>query len=777
MVFLLWLVLLVALIVYIRKTNALSTKVGDLEAEMRQLRNSIGSTTSAAAASPASVGAEEKFTSPAAPAVPAQPRPAVISPTAPPDFPPAQPKPLFPGAPPPRPSRTRAEWEALIGGKLLNRIGALALILGVGFFLKYAFDNNWITETMRVLIGLVIGAGLLASGARTHKKGFQIFAQGLFGAGISILYLSVYASFNFYHLVPQTVAFVLMAIVTVGAFFHALRYDSLAISCLGWAGGFLTPIMLSTGQANEVGLFTYIALLDIGLLAVLLKKDAWIILEPLTLAATYLMYLLWYDKYYQPENLLLTVLFLSIFWGLFYGLDVFRIIKSTKTFAQIRQAVAGFNALFYYAAMYAVIDSSHHNWMGAITLAIGAVYFVTFLALKRRGLEEATTLARYTLTAIVLLILATAIQFDDFITIAFWSVEALILIWCGIHWKMRYVWQAALGLISLALLKLLATTEALGYSPIENFKLILNQRALAFAVLAATLGAGAVLFKRVDEKSSELIRNMLNAGWCVLLFILLTVEANDYFRQRMLDATGETTAVLVFTRFMTWATIWMAYSLPLVGYGLRRKVLPILYGGLGALGLAVIMVAIQGFSFDPISRFTAVLNLRAVVFALVIAGAIVHLRWLKTNRQHYDWIGEVLTVLQVAIVLLILDLLTGETRDSFKRAIFFVQQRAGDSDVSADITRLRNLQQLVLSGVWLLYSVLLMVAGIWRRMQGLRIMAIVLFGVTILKIFIYDLSFLQTLYRIYSFIGLGLILLAVSYLYQRYKAVIFDSAK
>jgi uncharacterized membrane protein len=80
----------------------------------------------------------------------------------------------------------------------------------------------------------------------------------------------------------------------------------------------------------------------------------------------------------------------------------------------------------------------------------------------------------------------------------------------------------------------------------------------------------------------------------------------------------------------------------------------------------------------------------------------------------------------------------------------------------------------VLSSVWLLYSVSLMVAGLWRRAQGLRIMAIVLFGITILKIFIYDLSFLETLYRIFSFVGLGVILLGVSYLYQRYKAIIFE---
>ncbi|MDZ7343930.1 MAG: DUF2339 domain-containing protein [candidate division KSB1 bacterium] len=607
---LLWLILLILLIVYIRKTNALAKQVEQLGAEIRRLRGDATLSAPKVVTVQQSAGQAEETA------------------------------PLKPAAPPARPSRTKTEWEALIGGKLLNRIGALALVFGVGFFLKYAFDKNLISEPLRVFIGYLIGGGLNLAGARWHQKGFTIFAQGLIGAGIAVLYLTVYASFNFYQLVPQAFAFVLMSIVTAGAFFGALRYDALAIACLGWAGGFLTPILLSTGQANEVGLFTYIVLLDIGLLAIALKKEAWVILEPLALAGTYFIYLLWYDQHYRPENLLLTVLFLSLFWGLFYGLDVWRTIQATKTFLQIRQAVAVFNALFYYAAMYALVETRHHQWMGLVTLAIGAIYFLTFLIFKRRQLGEAMTHARLNLTAITLLVIATAVQLSDFPTVIFWSLEALLLIWCGIHWKQRYVWQAASALMALAVLKLWTTAGALGFSPIENFTLIFNLRALTFATLAATLGVSAWLLKRADDKNRDLIRSGFHSGVFVLLFILVTVENTDYFRQ----------------------------------------------------------------------------------------------------------------------------------------AIFFARQDYA-AEVSETIARLRNLQQLALSGLWLLYSVLLMVAGIWRRKQGLRIMAMVLFGVTILKIFIYDLSFLETLYRIFSFIGLGLILLAVSYLYQRFKAVIFDSNK
>jgi len=754
------LLLLVLLIVYIRKTNELSEKIFKMESELRGLRNAVHSFQSTPA--PAAEPVVERAIPPA-PAVSQIPSPAA-------------PRPAMPLPPMPL-SRTREEWEALIGGKLLNRIGAFALILGVGFFLKYAFDNNWISETVRVLIGFIAGALLLAAGARWHKKGLAIFAQGVIGAGIAILYLSVYASFNFYHLVSQPVAFVLMSAVTVLTFFHGLKYDSLAVAVLGWAGGFLTPFLLSTGQANEVGLFTYVTLLDIGLLAILLRKDSWVILEPLTLAATYLIYFVWQDKFYVEDKLLVTAFFLTIFWGLFYGLDVYRILKATTTFEKIRQTVAGANAFFYFVALYDIVDAQHHNWMSAVTLMLGGVYFFIFLLIKARQPDATLALRRYTLTAIILLVIATEIQFDDFQTVIFWSLEALALVWCGMNWKMRHVWQAALALSGLALLRLVFADGALAYSPIASFPLLLNLRALAFWVLCATLGAGAVLFKRIEDKNGELIQTLLHGAWSVLLFVLCTVEANDFFRRRLLEASGEAADSLAFNRFMTWATIWTAYSLPFVWSGLRRKILPMIYSGLGGLGLAILMIAIQGIAFDPISRFTFALNWRAAVFVLVSAGIVVHLRWLSANRQSYNWINDVLGILQVALVLLMLVLLTGETRDIFKRAIFFVQQGTGEANVSDQINRLQNLQQLTLSGVWLFYSVALMVTGIWRRLQGLRIIAMALFGITILKIFIYDLSFLERLYRIFSFIGLGVILLAVSYLYQRYKNVIFDSAK
>ena len=845
------------------------------------------------------------------------PQPAMVETPGPVRQPTVQPLPIpepqrpFTAETPPKPSRTREEWETLIGGKLLNRIGALALIIGIGFFLKYAFDRNWITETMRVMIGTALGTGLLLWGRKLVKTGLAIFAQGLVGAGISILYLSVYAAFNLYHLVPQAIAFVLMSAVTAVTIAQALKYDSLAVSLLGWAGGFLTPFLLSTGQANEIGLFTYIAVLDAGLIAVFVKKDAWVILEPFTFGATYLVYLLWYQKFYVPADLLPTVLFLSIFWGLFYALDVYRIIRSSSTHREVRETVADLNAIFYYIAMYSIINPLHHEWMGFVTILIGAIYFLNIFAIKRRRPVTSTVLLRYVLTAIALLVLATWVQFTGFTIVIYWSLEALVLAWCGVHWKRPYVWIASVGLFGLAMIKLFATGGAISHVPVQSFRLIFNERFLAFSVLAATLGTSAILFKRLEEKSGQMIGVAVHYAWCVLLFILFTVEVVDYFNYLKINAKSETfRKYLSFNRFMFLAVVWMIYSLPLVWSGLRRNIVPILYCGLGVLGLSVIFGGIRGIQYEPIEyfktilnartaalalilvglviqgswlrkrrhvygwvdqalvvlqysgcavlfilctvetndyfrwlminqagemraglnfnrsmilaavwvlyslptgwyglrknvlsilycglgvlalsvilgivrgitfvpilSFTPLMNLRVGVFVVIILGSALHAQWLRNRRQTLGWIERILAIFQVVVVLLIFLLITGEIWDFFGKAIFLLKGKIIPS--AGELARLTNLRHLSLSGSWLVYSIILMIIGIWRRMQRLRIIAIVLFGITILKIFIYDLSFLQTLYRIFSFVGLGVMLLATSYLYQRYKTFIFGIA-
>lgn len=771
MIILLSIVFGFAVIIVAIRISALSSKVENLEYEFKKFANiqkAIIALEQEIQSLTHRPGRERKPEAPQ-PESPKEQPPTIVAPPPPtplqiPQIPPS-------ARPVEKPSRTKEEWEALVGGKILNRIGALAFIIGIGFFLKYAFDNNWITESMRVLIGALAGFLCIGLAYRSNKRGFQIFSQGLVGAGIAILYLSVYAAFNFYHLVPQFAAFLMMSAVTMIALANGLFYDSLAVALLGLAGGFLTPLMLSTGEVNAVGLFTYIALLDVGLLAVVAKKDSWYLVEPLTFAATWLFYFFWFAADYTENNLTIALFFVTVFWVLFYGLEFLHADKPVRGLSFVIQVVPGLNAMAYYLSLYLLIDPDHHKWMASVTVLLGAVYFGTILALSARKSIPLFVRIRYTLSALVLLVLATAIQFSDFRTVSLWLLEAGILVWCSHRWKMSFVFYAALGLFAIALLKLTGTGGTFVSTSPGDFSLILNERFLTFAIAMATLGSSAFVVRRAE---SSLLRfaTVFDFAWCVLAFLLITVETNDFFNKRMLLERGDFLADLRFSEAMTLSVLWTVLSLPLAWAGGKIRMLPLLASASAICALAGSFVVVRGIAFEPIAYFTPVLNTRTAALLFVSAGIAIHVWWMKDLQDPFPWTRDLLPVFQVGLVLLGFVLLTGETRDYFQRNIVPLQQDGSNPD---DLSSLRNLQQICLSGVWLVYSALLMTIGLWRSLRGMRFASIFLFGCTILKIFTFDLSFLETLYRIYSFLGLGIILLGVSYAYQRYKNIILGT--
>jgi uncharacterized membrane protein len=769
---------LVLLIVFITKTNALTHRVEMLESQMRYAweKREAPTVTPRTAQQPAAAAV------PPAQSPVASPRPVVAPAT--PVAPAAQvtlsPAPVTPEIERwsvdtmPAPSRTREEWEALIGGKLLNRIGALALIIGIGFFLKYAFDNNWLTETMRVIIGVVAGAGLLFGAARAHGKGYAVFAQGLVGAGLATLYLSIFASFNFYHLVPQVVAFFLMSGVTILAFLQAFRYDSMAVSFIGAIGGFLTPFMLSTGEANQIGLFTYLALLDAGVLAVVIIKDKWAALEPTAFVLTAIIFGGWFDRYYADYVLLRTTYFLVIFWALFFLVDLYRGIKPSGSFVQMRSVLAALNTLLFYSCLYAMIETLHHEAMGAATLAVGLVYFGSGLFVQRKNLSASNVLLRQIVTAMIMLILATAIQFTGFRTIQWWAGEALILMYCGVRWEKKFVWAGGAMLFGVALLKLVALADTFSTEPVVSGMLLFNQRAATLVILFSAIAAGSSILRRVVAESRATIANLLDYVWPLLVYLLVTVETVGFFESLIRGEAGTAVQTLLYKRGMSLPVLWMVTSLLLMQAGITWLRKPLAFVGLGLTAVAFVFAAVEGIAYEAITDFTPILNFRVLTLLLLLGGCASMLMLVRGSRVLGEATEPAAGTVGIFFVVLLFVLLTGETRDIFERNIAALSERSTEGpSIFSRVSDLQNLKQLCLSGIWLTYSIGLMGVGIWRRRRGVRIASIFLFGFTILKIFIYDLSSLETLYRIFSFMGLGIILLLVSWLYQRYKDLIF----
>lgn len=243
--------------------------------------------------------------------------------------------------------------EARIGGRWLLYLGVGAIVIAVAYFVKLAFDNRWITETMRVVIGGVAGLALAWIGRRFARAGYRLYGQMLTGGGIAILYLSVYAAFNFYAIVGRVPAFGLMVVVTALAAWLADRDRAQGLAVMAVGGGFFTPFMVGGETDAQVALFGYDAILVAGTAYLSHRRD-WPALNLLSYWFTVVTIVGWAARYYADPAYLRTVLFLTLFCALF-GYILWQSWRSTHVLAPVVRLVLASAPPLYYVASVALL--------------------------------------------------------------------------------------------------------------------------------------------------------------------------------------------------------------------------------------------------------------------------------------------------------------------------------------------------------------------------------------------------------------------------------------
>lgn len=326
LVWLLILGLLGVVVWMVRKVDALAARITTLENQINFLNKVVATKLAAAykaAGSPEAAPApppQAPVSPKATPTAPIQPPPPPLAAESEDRIKPSPPSPAAtrtqPEAPPLRPSLPAFNWERFMGVKLLAWVGGLALFLGLAFFVKYSFEHNFITPEMRVAIGFMAGAGLLAGGLLMSRKGYAVLGQSLAATGILALYASTFAAHAFYRFIGFIPTFALMILITVTAFLLSVRLEAQVVAVLGLLGGFLTPIVLSTGKDNPLGLFGYISLLDLGLIAVV-RRTRWTHLVLLAALGTLGMQCAWVGKFFAVEKTFTAILIFLTMEALF----------------------------------------------------------------------------------------------------------------------------------------------------------------------------------------------------------------------------------------------------------------------------------------------------------------------------------------------------------------------------------------------------------------------------------------------------------------------------
>lgn len=387
----------------------LQLRVSRLERELSELRASLAATRRIAQAEP-------MFQTPAI--APVQPE---IAPP-PPPLPNMRPLVLTSLSTPPPP---QISLENRLGSQIFNRIAIVALLIGTAYGLKLAIDNGLLGPVARVLIGLVAGAGLVLWSERFRRQGVLAFSYSLKAVGSGVLYLSLWAAFQLFHLLPSWAALAAMILVTAWNAFMAWSQDAELLAAYALLGGFLTPVLLSTGGNHEIFVFTYILTIDAATVA-LIRVKHWPRLLLGTFPATVLYFIGWYSNWYVASELALTAVFLVLFWAVFIAASLGHEEPSTAKASPLQTILLPLaSAAFLALGLYSVLqDAHHHDWLAWLMLALAAIYLGLMQLPQRR-----TVSAVHLSLAVVFLTIAIPLKASGrWITVA-WLVEGVALFW------------------------------------------------------------------------------------------------------------------------------------------------------------------------------------------------------------------------------------------------------------------------------------------------------------------------------------------------------------
>lgn len=706
-----------------RELVQLRDKVARLEARIEQLEQKMG----------------------IRPQSPPQP----IRPTPPPQHRPAhQPPAMQKPSPPVRPARE--SWEQKIGGTWLNRLGIIALLFGLAFFLKFAFDNNWINEYGRIAIGYVIGAVLMGIGFWYRGKGrLPKFGSALGGAAIGAWFISTWAGHSYYDIFPTVAAFAVMVGITVIAVGLALKWNSAAIAGIGLLGGYLTPILIY-GNGTHTTLFVYLFILNIGALAVLVKKN-WNALSFISLGFTFILYAVALLGLYEPKLLTSFMVYLTAFHLLFavQGVVVNLVHRRAGPPALGISLISG---CFYVLFSALLLYSGHRAGLAMLLFAWGMFYLLQMLAIQRWRPQDKNLVMVLLSLGLAYVTLAVPIWLSStWITMA-WTVQSAVLLALGLKTdqpRYRGWGQVILGLSFLHL-----TTTDLGLlTPVDwllrdGYTLPWQGRFPATLLLVLVLLGTAYLYSRDSKIEKRIVPWLIIPASLLALFFTLS----------------EWTRWFYYLSSYFWDHPWIHY-----------------WGSAWTLTMAAYIALFLGifwrWQFKPLRRLIGILLPAAMAWSMLI-----DLNIFTRGEYLSPWLGRLPGALLLAGLAFAAAWLFKQEGTSKKGLNFLVifanvlllvavlkeTDRYYFSHQEHFLASWQVYRNTAWSAAMSCHGFGLVALGIWKKAATLRRLGISLLLLVVAKITLVDLTGLETIWRILVFMGTGIILIFASWLYQRY---------
>lgn len=824
------LIVVVAIVLF--GNSSLSAKVSRLEDRLRDTQRMIDALKSQLASKPGETEKPIATEKPApTPVEPIKPKP-IPEPIRPPEIVPEAPKPEVPKietapekmpvpepvaafamnkpSPPvaaPKPIAPQQDWwenfkeknpdlEKFIGENLINKIGILILVLGISYFVKYAIDKDWINEPARVGIGILAGSLVMAVAHKLRKK-YAPFSSVLVAGAISIFYFTIGIAFHDYKLFSQSVAFGIMVAITAFSAFVSLSYNRMELAILSVIGGFAVPFMVSTGQGNYVVLFTYILILDIGILAMAYYRK-WLPVNIVAFAFTMILFAGWFkgDLATEHPHYMGAIGFAFSFYLTFILINIAGNIRNKGAFSISELCVISINTFAFYGIGMIVLNNWHPELKGLFTalLSVLNLIYATILY-KKFGADKTTVYLLIGLT-LTFITLAVPIQFQGNNITLFWAAEAVLLMWLG--QKSGFVsYRFASAAVHFLMLISLVMDWNNWYAGDKTIEIIIVNPIFITSVFAMlTMGAVTWLLRSENENCSQfgVVFNPTQYKTYTLIASLALAYLTGLFEtsyQSFLCIDNKSSAAALPVTWHLLACVALFWWLS----ARRTEVFIQLANLVACVNIGFFVIWFSRYPFSEHLDYVALGGFSRLAFGL-------HYLWLaifvffgfgiyrinKDNPRSFFvkpaalWLGAFLVIFVTSSELLLHTYLLSNTPitpadfDPNMKYLYGADLNGYKLSTARDaIANVRT--QVIKSGFPILWGVLafaFLIVGIKRKARMLRIVSLVLLGITIVKLFVYDIRNASETGKIIAFILLGVVILVISFVYQKLKVLVLD---
>lgn len=639
---------------------------------------------------------------------------------------------------------------------LLSKIGIVTLVLGIAFFVKYAIDKDWINEVGRVGIGIATG-GILIAIAYKLRKLYNLFSAIMVGGGISVLYITITLAFREYHLFNQTAAFAILIAITIFSVILSLVYDRKELALFSLLGGYASPLMISTGEGNYVVLFSFLLILNSGILLISMRKK-WGIVGIVSFVCTHLFYWVWLLLRFEEQYTAGALIFAALFFAQFYLLALIDHFRTKQKFSVFQIGmILGANLSMFAAAIY-IFNANPVKIAGLITISMAVVNAVVLTILFRRGVVDKRLL--YLVIGLVLsfISLAIPVQLNGHVITMFWAAEIVVLLWLWVKSGIKVLHIGSWLMIALTLVSYLMDVGHVYFQLDAPLPVIFNRIFITGLIVIAALVASRFLIGRIETKYRAMERSVL--GYCIAVtaYMVSFLEIAYQFENSVAIGISSFTSIML----VTYTAVYVA----VLTFILRKKIQTIrpAYIALCLFVVAYLLLAlfIITNTWDSIGAGNygrllfaihyVTLPALAYVFYILAKGLNIYS---KPKSTLLGWFLVAATVIILSVALDSTVVLFGYGSDSLR-------------------TLLYDTHTIGYPILWSVLAMILMVWGLKAKKALLRQISLGFFALIILKFYINDIWLMSQAGRIISFVILGIILLFVSFLIQKIKALIKD---